>query len=132
MAKTEITEVEALQMAIDHFQQQAPRNCGVMYEPYMAVVKWLQELAAFKDETPITNEFLEIIGFKREKMIDPYHKGEISIQKMCGGVGDWTWECVYFKGKSWTSDLVDTVFIKTIGELRMFLTLCGLGDFANQ
>lgn len=132
LSEEQVSETDAIQSVIQHCKTQAPRNCGVMYEPYMSVVKWLQELQGYKDETPITNEFLETNGFKRENIINPYHKGEISIQKMCGGIGNWTWECVYFKGKSWTSDLVDTVFIKTLGELRMFLTLCGLGDFANQ
>jgi len=96
------------------------------------IASWLQVLAGFQDKAPITNEFLETNGFKRENIINPYHKGEISIQKMCGGIGDWTWECVCPKGESWTQDLTDTVFVKTIGELRMFLTLCGLGDLAKQ
>jgi hypothetical protein len=121
-----------LDEAIAHAKEVAAFKCDECGKEHQQLAEWLQELAGFKDKTPITNEFLEIIGFKREKIIDPYHKGEISIQKMCGGIGDWTWECVYFKGKSWTSDLVDTVFIKTIGELRMFLTICGLGDFVKQ
>jgi hypothetical protein len=122
-----------LEQAIEEMQGFAKETPMFVGSPKAAkIAEWLQELASFKDKTPITNEFLEFIGFKRENMICPYYKGEISIQKMCGGIGDWTWECVYFKGKSWTSDLVDTVFIKTIGELRMFLALCGLGDLANQ
>lgn len=103
--------LETLEQAIAEMQDFAKETPMFVGSPKAAkIAEYLQELAAFKDETPITNEFLEIIGFKRENMIDPYHKGKISIQKMCGGIGDWTWECVYSKGKSWTSDLVDTVF----------------------
>jgi len=122
-----------LEQAIEEMQGFAKETPMFVGSPKAAkIAEWLQELAAFKDKTPITNEFLEFIGFKRENMIDPYHKGEISIQKVCQGIPNWTWECVCPKGESWTQDLTDTVFIKTIGELRMFLALCGLDDLANQ
>ena len=121
MAKTEITEEEALQMAIDHFLQQAPRNCGVMYEQYTAVAEWLQELAAFKDETPITKAFLDK-NFECDFDDDD-------------GVYSWVYKFVGLKlyGNTCVASMDDTkIDIYTLGQLRMFLTLCGLGDFANQ
>lgn len=124
MDANNITETEALQIAIDHFQQQAPRNCGVMYEPYMAVVKWLQELSAFKDETPITDKFLT------RQFVDTRagwrcncDDTKILIQKSAD-----TYHVLIFKREYEENK----AYIKTLGELRMFLTLCGLVDFANQ
>lgn len=58
LVEPEVSETDAISAAIQHCKTQAPRNCGVMYEQYTAVAEWLQELAAFKDETPITTEFL--------------------------------------------------------------------------
>ena len=92
------------------------------------IASWLQVLAGFQDKAPITNEFLENNGFAREDKVMPYCKGRISIQKVCQGIPNWTWECVCHKGKSWTSDLTDKVFVKTIGELRTFLFLCECQD----
>ena len=123
--QTEITEVEALQMAIDNFQQQAPRNCGVMYEPYMAVVKWLQELQGFNDEKPINTMWLQANGFNESGFVK---------------IGDSLIRC-YATGRNRYFASVDNDErnfheqfgrIKTIGQFKMFLTLCGVQDFVKQ
>lgn len=135
MAKTEITEVEALQMAIDHFQQQALRNCGVMYGQYTAVANWLTELQGFKDETPITEEFLTQNGFefKIGDKDDPDFYlfcddvVEISATLHNEEAGEWKVEVTFL-------DHGDTqkLYIITIGQLRMFLAICGLDNIVEQ
>ena len=129
--QTEITEVEAMQMAIDNFQQQAPRNCGVMYEPYMAVVKWLQELAAFKDETPITTEILDSVRKSINKSND--------VEMICiqYDTDCYYAEIKYIEDKFEFGNRYNPVMqwkcpVHTVGQLRMFLTICGLGDFVKQ
>lgn len=129
MDANNITETEALQMAIDHFQQQAPRNCGVMYEQYTAVAEWLQELAAFKDETPITEKWL-YHNFPLCANYCHFFNGDDFYLKINRTIGEIHFVEVENKidGKDYHHECV----IKTIGQFKMFLTLCGQGDFANQ
>lgn len=129
MAKTEITEAEALQMTIDHFQQQAPRNCGVMYEPYMAVAKWLSELQSYKDKTYITAEFLMRNGFEKRTFDFLYCDDvvEIVAQNIDKEAGNWRIEISYLD-----DGYPQTLDICTAGQLRMFLEIEGLTEIAKQ
>lgn len=125
----EVSETDAIQAAIQHFKTQAPRNCGVMYEQYTAVAEWLQELAAFKDETPITPMILKKIGFEEKILFNriPYFTyKELTVSQDELSTKKWIIEIN-------TPELeLNIVKIQTLGQLRMFLTLCGLGDLANQ
>lgn len=89
----------------------------------------LAKLAAYEDDTPLTQEFFERNGFSKEfreeTEIEP--SGEIWCYRTLeyhitaeNIVGDWV---VQANG---------TVCIVTIGQLRMFLSLCGLSELVKQ
>lgn len=122
----EVSETDAIQAAIQHCKTQAPRNCGVMYEQYTAVAEWLTELAAFKDETPITVNWLLANNFFGNGMYCyTRHLDDITIE-ITTTIDEFVFVEIFGDGISSNCD------IRTVGQLRMFLTLCGLGDFVKQ
>lgn len=121
------TEHTAIQTAIKYFTDRAPMNCGVMYEPYMAVVKWLQELAAFKDETPITEEWLAKYFDKKDYSYE-YSDEYVEIEIKNHSDSIWSVDVTSIELDYHT----DKCQVSYVGQLRQFLTLCGQGNFANQ
>jgi len=125
----EISEAEGIRLAIQHFQEQAPRNCGVMYEPYMQVAKWLGELAAFKDETPLTHEWLT------EKFGEPNNRtwlyspdgdtDEIEVKEISDSIYNVTVNDLEFGLYS------DQMCLCTRGQLRQFLSIGGTVEFVK-
>ncbi len=126
----EVSETDAISAAIQHCKTQAPRNCGVMYEQYTAVAEWLQELAAFKDKTPITEEWLQYrIGGTKDGKTGEFVKMRDEVCFKYREVSEGLWSVCIITFSNGRSNILNT---KTRGQLRMFLTLCGLGDLANQ
>jgi hypothetical protein len=128
LGEEEITEVKGIQAAIDHFQQQAPRNCGVMYEQYTAVAEWLQELASYKDKTYIEPNFLTRNGFEKREYDYLYCDDAVEISAQCidDEAGVWRIEIAYLD-----SGYPQTLDICTVGQLRMFLVICGLDNIVE-
>lgn len=126
LSEPEVSETDAIQAAIQHCKTQAPRNCGVMYEQYTAVAEWLQELAAFKDETPITVNWLLANNFFGNGMYCyTRHLDDITIE-ITTTIDEFVFVEIFGDGINRNCD------IRTVGQLRMFLTLCGSGDFVKQ
>lgn len=122
MDENNTTEQTAIQAAIKYFNYRAPMNCGVMCEQYTAVAEWLQELAAFKDETPITRELLE-------DNFDKINDELYNIHLECDIID------IYIQSEGIFHIIVKNkgnLLCHTLGQLRMFMTICGLGDFVKQ
>ena len=93
----------------------------------------LAKLAAYEDDTPLTEEFFEHNGFSKdfreETEIEPsgeiwcYRTPEYHITAENFGNFDNDW-LVQANG--------GTVYIDTIGQLRMFLSLCGFSELVKQ
>lgn len=92
----------------------------------------LEELAAYKDETPISEDFLIRNGFKH---ITEYRRNDyayytenvtITIYPVKGN----RW-CVYISVLT-NSELSETICICTVGQLRMFFAIEGLENIAKQ
>lgn len=127
----EISETDAIKAAIQHFKTQAPRNCGVMYEQYTAVAEWLTELQNYKDETPITRDYLKSVcnNLKTNDYIElsfgEYDEDDFYILvKYINDVHEMCTE--YDPVMQWKCP------VHTVGQLKMFLTICGLQDFVKQ
>ena len=111
--------------AIEECKEFAKETNMFVGDPHAAkIADWLQELAAFKDETPITERFL----FKRFLNTSAgwrlnFDNTNILIQTS----GD-IYHILLYKRKYEENK----AYIKTIGQLRMFLTIFGFGDFAQQ
>lgn len=125
LSEPEVSETDAISAVIQHCKTQAPRNCGVMYEQYTAVAEWLTELQGFKDEKPINTMWLQANGFNESGFVK---------------IGDSLIRC-YATGRNRYFASVDNDErnfheqfgrIKTIGQFKMFLTLCGVQDFVKQ
>lgn len=98
------------------------QTCGNDY--FASTENYLKELAKFNDETPITERFL----FKRFlKTSAGWRLNFDNTQILIQTSGD-TYHILIYKRKYEEN----TAYIKTIGQLRMFLTIFGFGDFAKQ
>lgn len=118
-----------LGQAIAHAQEVAASKCDECGKEHAQLAAWLTKLKGYEDDTPLTEEFFERNGFSKdfreETEIEPsgeiwcywtpeYH---ITAENICG---------------DWVVQANGTVCIVTIGQLRMFLTICGYGDFVKQ
>lgn len=81
-----------------------------------------QKLAAYEDETPITDEFLNR-NFTYSALSNSWDYSQISVTK-AKEIDDLYYVSMLFGGAA--------IEIKTIGQLRMFLTILGLCDFVKQ
>lgn len=125
-SKPKQSETMTLEQAIEEMHDFAKETPMFVGSPKAAkIAEWLQELAAFKDETPITEKWLQDNGISAsgwmkigDNVIRWYETGRA---RWCASVDN---DDRYFHEKF--------RYIKSLGQLRMFLTLCGLGDFAKQ
>lgn len=118
-----------LEQAIAHAQEVAASKCDECGKEHAQLAAWLTKLQGYEDDTPLTEEFFERNGFSKdfreETEIEP--SGEI-----------WCYRTPEYKitaenfDVDWVVQASGTVFIETIGQLRMFLTICGYGDFVKQ
>jgi hypothetical protein len=88
------------------------------------IAGYLQKLQAYEDKTPITDGFLsrrfvDTGGGWRQNFDDT----KILIQRSAD-----TYHVLIFKREYEENK----AYIKTVGQLRMLLTICGLGDFVKQ
>ena len=106
--------------AIEECNEFAKETNMYVGDPHAAkIAEWLTELKGLKDETPITAEFLDK---NFESDIDDGEYG-------------WKYKFVYLKLYSNTciATMDDTkIDIYTIGQLRMFLTICGLTELVKN
>lgn len=118
-----------LQQAIEHCHDVAniqhtcnkeeQRKCSEEHEQLAA---WLTKLQGFEDATPITETWLNanfqlISG--QWVVYSPSNDGDVTI---------------FHRYRTYTISFnyANAAEIGTIGQLRLFLTLCGFGDFAQQ
>lgn len=119
-----------LDEAIAHAKEVADHKCDECGKEHVKLAEWLTELQGFKDETPITTEFLN----KNFSFVD-------------SDDSDGIWAALYDKDPYYAKIQIDTdchhegfkiicdkgvYYAETLGQLRMFLTLCDLGDFIKQ
>lgn len=83
---------------------------------------WLRELSLLKDETPLTETWLNakfqyICG--QWVVYSPSNDGDVTI---------------FHRGRTYTItfNYANAAEITTIGQLRMFITILGFGDFAQK
>lgn len=118
-----------LEQAIAHAKEVAASKCDECGKEHAQLAAWLTKLQGYEDDTPLTEEFFERNGFykdfREETEIEPsgeiwcyrtpeYH---ITAENICG---------------DWVVQANGTVCIDTVGQLRMFLSLCGLTEFIEQ
>lgn len=85
---------------------------------------WLRELSLLNDETPLTEKFLSKQFLKTNAGWRlNFDNTKILIQQS----GD-TYHILLYKREYEENK----AYIKTVGQLRMFLTICGLEDFVKQ
>jgi len=114
-----------LKEAIVHAKEVAASKCDECGKEHAQLAEWLQELVAFKDETPITEEWLQANGFSEGGWMKI---GDNIIRCYETGRARW-FACIDNDDRNFHDKFGR---VKTVGQLRMFLTLCGLGDFAKQ
>jgi len=89
----------------------------------------LTKLQGYEDDTPLTDDFFERNGFykdyREETEVDPY--GEI----WCYRTPNYRITAENFD-EDWLVQASGSVFIETIGQLRMYLTICGYDDLINK
>lgn len=117
-----------LQQAIEHCRDVAniqhtcnkeeQRKCSEEHEQLAA---WLTKLQGFEDKTPITQTWLNA-NFQLswgKWIVYPSNDGDVSI---------------FHRGRMYyiSFNYENAAAITTIGQLRMFLTIFGFGDFAQQ
>lgn len=81
---------------------------------------WLQELAGFKDSTPITDGWLETHNFKGGKLPYFIYDKEAYVH-MERSKGKWLARNGLGKNKN-------SALIETRGQFRMFLAICGMAE----
>lgn len=111
-----------LEETIIHAKEVAASKCDECGKEHAQLAEWLQELVAFKDETPITRELLED---NFDKMNDELY----NIHLECDIID------IYIQSEGIFHIIVKnkgSLLCHTIGQLRMFMTICGLGDFVKQ
>ena len=115
-------KIMTLDEAIAHAKEVANHKCDECGKEHAKLAKWLTELQGFKDETPITRELLEDNFDEMNDELYNIHLGcdIIDIYIQSEGIFH-----IIVKNKG-------SLLCHTLGQLRMFLTLCGLGDFIKQ
>lgn len=111
--------------AIEECNEFAKETNMFVGDPHAAkIADWLQELAAFKDETPITERFL----FKRFLNTSAGWRLNFDNTKILIQTSGDTYHILIYKREY----MENTAYIKTIGQLRMFLTICGLTELVKK
>ena len=121
-----------LEQAIAHAKEVAASKCDECGKEHAKLAEWLQKLADYEDETPITKKYLLNNGF--------YENGE----RLCKANGkpfyygikahyveNEVHKSYHFSFSRRYYPMYEATF-KTVGQFKMFLTLCGLGDFVKQ
>ena len=121
-----------LEQAIAEMQDFAKETTMFIGSPKAAkIAEYLQELAGFKDKTPITPEILD------------------SVRKSINKSNDVVMICIQYDTDCYYAEIkyIEDTFefgnrynpvmqwkcpVHTVGQLRMFMTICGLGDFVKQ
>lgn len=129
LSEAQVSETDAIQSAIQHCKTQAPRNCGVMYEQYTAIAEWLTKLASYKDKTYISEDFLARNGFEKREYDYLYCDDVEEISAQCTDTEAGTWHVYVNWLDSYNPQSLD---IYTLGQLRMFLSICGLDKIVEQ
>lgn len=117
--------------AIAHAKKVAATKCDECGKEHAQLADWLQELAAFKDETLITRDYLKLVcnNLKTNDYIKlsfgEYDEDDFYI--LVQYINDVHEMCTeYHPVMQWKCP------VHTVGQLRMFLTMFGFGDFAQQ
>jgi len=101
------------------FNKEEQQKCSEEHEQLAA---WLTKLQGFEDATPITETWLNA-NFQLTcglwVVYSPSNDGDVTI---------------FHRHRTYTISFnyVNAAEITTIGQLRMFLTIVGFGDFAQQ
>lgn len=123
-----------LKTAIEEFGKSVNfrMNSDVNRKKAAKMVHWLGKLAAYQDETYITAEWLVKNGFVKTSIpTEDYlycdDVEEISARLKDKEAGEWKVEVQFL-------DHGDTekMHIHTLGQLRMFLAICGLENIVNE
>ena len=120
-----------LEQAISHAKEVTASKCDECGKEHAKLAEWLQEFAAFKDETPITRDYLKSVcnNLKTNDYIElsfgEYDEDDFYI--LVQYINDVHEMCTeYDPVMQWKCP------VHTVGQLRMFMTICGLGDFVKQ
>lgn len=123
-------EPMTIEQAIVHAKEVAASKCDECGKEHAQLAEWLSELAAYKDETYISDEWLEKNGFERQNY-DTFlycdDAEEISARIVDTEAGIWE-VSITFLDHGDTEEL----YICTLGQFRMFLAICGLDNIVEQ
>lgn len=120
-----------LQDAIKHCHEVANSKCDECGKEHEQLAEWLTELAGFKDETPITKEWLSrYFDYFGTDENDQVWIQKEKLKNHCIYIYEmpeyrWNVKVEWFESIHWFE-------VQVLWQLRMFLTLCGLGDFVKQ
>lgn len=147
-----------LEEAIVHAKEVAASKCDECGKEHAQLAEWLQELvnlrikikrlgtelrakhlkaihtanelAAYKDKTPISDDVLIKNGFTKRTNDYYYCNDDIEIIAKLFDAKDGVWY-VYI---GFLDHIVDceSLIIRTVGQMRMFLTIEGLNELAKQ
>ena len=121
-----------LDEAIQHCKDVAASKCDECGKEHTQLAEWLQELKDYKDETQITKKWLLDNGFyengERFYKTDgkPFYYG-IEARYIVNDVH----KSYHFSFSRRHYPMYEATF-KTVGQFKMFMTLCGLEDFVKQ
>lgn len=121
-----------IEQAIAHCKEVAANKCNECGKEHQQLAEWLTELQGYKDETPITKKLLIDNGFYENGQRlyktngKPFFYG-IEVHHVENEVH----KSYHFYFSRQYYPMYEATF-KTLGQLRMFLTICGLGDFVKQ
>ncbi|MBQ2174912.1 MAG: hypothetical protein II453_07585, partial [Alphaproteobacteria bacterium] len=113
-----------LNEAIAHAKEVAASKCDECGKEHAQLADWLQKLAAFKDKTYISEDFLVRNGFEKREYDFLYCDDveEISAQCIDKEMGVWHVSIGFLDH----CENTESLNICTVGQLRMFLAICGL------
>lgn len=89
----------------------------------------LETLEAYEDKTYITAEFLIHNGFEKREYDYLYCDDVVEISAQCTDIEAGTWHVYVNFLDSYNPQSLD---IYTLGQLRMFLSICGLDEIVEQ
>lgn len=117
--------------AIEECKEFAKETNMFVGDPHAAkIAEWLTKLQGFEDKTPITRDYLKsVCNLKTNDYIElsfgEYDEDDFYILiKYINDVHEMCTE--YDPVMQWKCP------VHTVGQLRMFMTICGLGDFVKQ
>lgn len=126
-----------LKAAIEEFGKSVNfrMNSDVNRQKAAKMVHWLGKLAAYQDKTYITAEWLRNNGFefrvgdKDDKDFYLFCDDVVEISAMLHNeeAGEWKVEVTFLDHGD-----VQSLDIFTLGQLRMFLAICGLDNIVNE